>query len=198
MFRISCAQARYTYLSDDEPNPDGKQFPKLYEYLKVQQNANGFPKSAQYYLDIVQMLIWYSHSEWKFAKNYERSQQLLKLALTRLDKVDHYDRALRTLINHSIEALNMIIVEKQKQPKNQQAIQKSAKKANIGCGSTKTLKPNLELTKKVNLLDMINDDEADATNGNGVKFQIHEDKSSAIELATPARKSKRCRDKKNA
>lgn len=197
MFRISCAYARYNYLNDDETNPDGKLFQKLYEYLKEQQNTNGFQKTAQYYLDIVQMLIWYSHSEWKCAKNYERSQQLLKLALTRLDKVEHYDRAVKILINHSIEALDMIIIDKQKQPKTQQSNQKCSIKTNVGCSSTKTLKSNFELTKKVNLLDMINDDEPNAKNSNGVKFQIHEDESSSMELATPARKSKRCRDKKN-
>lgn len=193
MFRISCAYARYAYLNDGEFNPAAKRllFKELFDDWQVNRNSNGFQKTVQFYLDSAQMLIWYSHYEWKFGKNYARSQQLLQSALKGLDKVNHYDRALKIFIKHSIEALDTIVA-KQKRTKKQSNHKGLKKDSNSS--SKNTLKSSSELTNRVTLLDMLNDLESDAQNS---KFQIHDDETTSLEFSTPAHKSKG-REKKGA
>lgn len=194
MFRISSAYARYAYLNDDFSSAAKCiLFKELFEDWQVNRNSNGYQKTVQFYLDSAQMLVWYSFNEWKFGKNYKRSEQLLKSALKGLDKVNHFDRALRIFINHSIETLDTIIKNK-KDRTNNKSDQKSLKKGNNN-SSKKSSKPSSDPPKRSTLLDMINDLESDARNS---KFQILEDESTSTDLPKAASKSKRCREKKDS
>lgn len=194
MFRIACAYAWYVYLNDEQFNRNAKRevFTEVFDYWqKHRKGPNAFPKNAQFYLDSAQMLMWYSHHEWKWEKNHARSKELLQSALKGLDKVEHYDRTLKQLIVHSIESLDSII-EQQGRTKKMVLEERQSDDA------SKMKKSQPIFTKKVNLLDMIKNDDAKTPDKNSVNFQIHDDESStSASSESPLKKRRRCREKKN-
>lgn len=163
---------------------------------KNRKGPNAFQKNDRFYLDSAQMLIWYSHYEWKFEKNYARSKKLLQSALKGLGKVRHYDESLRELISYSIESLDTII-DMEGRAKNQPN-RKLGYDERQADSSSRSVQSIVNMTRKLNLLDMVVSDDSQTVD-NGVRFQILDDDvaSSSSAVATPAsRKSKRIRDKK--
>lgn len=193
MFRIACAYAWYVYLNDEQFKRTAKRevFTGLFDYWQNhRKGSNAFPKNDQFYLDSAQMLMWYSHYEWKWERNYGRSKELLQSALKGLDKVQHHDRILKQLIVHSIESLDSLI-EKQSQTKN--IHRKLGYDERQQDEASKPKKSKQTLPQKVNLLDMIKNDDTSTPDAKNVKFQIHDDESAG----PPQKKSRRCREKKN-
>lgn len=203
LFRVAIAYARYVYLIEDEFDIDTKKrsFEDLYEYWQENRKANNILKDSQFYLDTARMLMWFSHFKWKFEKKYIHAKEMLERSLNGLAKVKHCDVALKEIINCSIETLAKEVKRvSQKLPRKLTQRQFCPEEWQRN-GKTELKKP-ISKAKAIttNLLDMINSvDDSQASNNQGIKFQIHDDElPSTSSVSTPAvKKSTRARNNKD-
>lgn len=204
MFCAAVAYARYTYIKDDEFNPEIKRtvFEKLHQYWENNyKDKRKFPRSDMFYVTSARMLMYYGHYTWKFEKNeWAKAKELLKRGLKGMEKVKFGASLIKQDLKYQIEEMEETIKQKD--------IPREQRFAGIWClNAKKTVgdetttqkepmkKPPVPAKKNTksqfSLLDMISDKEE--TSGS---FQIHGDDDGASVVTPNVKKSSRLKSKR--